>query len=74
MFKIKHNLCALDRMIRGVIAVALIVYLVLFSEQIGDMLLQISILIFALMNLISFATGWCPVYKVANISTCKTGK
>ena len=71
MLKINSNLCAIDRIIRGVIAVALIVYVVLFSEQIGDTLLQISILIFAAMNLISFAIGWCPVYKIADISTCK---
>jgi len=73
MIKIKHNLCSMDRIIRGVIAVSLIIYLVLFFEQIGDAFLQISILLFAVMNLISFVTGWCPVYKIANISTCKTG-
>lgn len=73
MIKIKHNLCSMDRIIRGVIAVSLIIYLVLFFEQIGDSFLQISILLFAVMNLISFVTGWCPVYKIANISTCKTG-
>lgn len=71
MFKINHNLCALDRIIRGVIAVVLMVYVVLFSEQIGDTLLQVLILIFAVMNFISFAIGWCPVYKIADISTCK---
>jgi hypothetical protein len=71
MLKINHNLCALDRIIRGVIAVVLIVYVVLFFEQIGDTLLQVLILIFAVMNLISFAIGWCPVYKIADISTCK---
>ncbi|TWX51641.1 DUF2892 domain-containing protein [Colwellia hornerae] len=63
----------MDRIIRGVIAVALIVYLLLFSEQIGDMLLQVSLLIFAVMNLISFAIGWCPVYQIADINTCKKG-
>ncbi len=73
MLNIKHNLCAIDRIIRGIIAVALIVYVVVFFDQIGDMLLQISILIFALMNLISFVLGWCPVYNIANINTCKKG-
>jgi hypothetical protein len=71
MLKINHNLCALDRIIRGIIAVALIIYVVLFSEQIGDVLLQVSILIFAGLNLLSFAIGWCPVYKIADINTCK---
>lgn len=73
MLKIKHNLCAIDRVIRGIIAAALFIYLAMFFEQIGDALLQISILIFALMNLISFVTGWCPVYNIANINTCKKG-
>lgn len=74
MLKINRNLCALDRIIRGIIAVVLIIYVVLFSEQIGDVLLQVLILIFALMNLISFVLGWCPVYKIADISTCKKNK
>jgi hypothetical protein len=73
MLKIKHNLCAVDRIIRGIISVALIIYVVLFFNQIGDLLLQVSILIFALMNLISFAIGWCPIYNIANINTCKKG-
>lgn len=71
MLNIKHNLCAIDRIIRGIIAVALISYLVLFFDQIGDTFLQISIFIFAFMNLISFVIGWCPVYNIANINTCK---
>ncbi len=73
MINIKHNLCAIDRIIRGIIAVALMSYLVLFFDKIGDMFLQISILIFALMNLISFVIGWCPVYNIANINTCRKG-
>lgn len=73
MINIKHNLCALDRIIRGIIAVALMTYLVLFFDKIGDIFLQISILIFALMNLISFVIGWCPVYNIANIDTCRKG-
>jgi hypothetical protein len=71
MLNIEQNLCTIDRAIRGLISVVLIIYVVLFFEQIGDLLLQILILVFAVMNLISFAIGWCPVYKIANISTCK---
>ena len=73
MLNIKHNLCALDRIIRGVISVVLTLYVILFFDQIGDLFLQISILIFAFMNFISFVIGWCPVYNLANISTCKKG-
>lgn len=69
MMNIKPNLCTIDRIIRGVIATALIIYVVLFFEQIGDLFLQVSILIFAVLNLISFTIGWCPVYKIANITT-----
>ncbi|WP_233267406.1 DUF2892 domain-containing protein [Paraglaciecola sp. L3A3] len=38
---------------------------------IGDIFLQAFILIFSVMNLISTTIGWCPVYKLANINTCK---
>ncbi|WP_440876558.1 YgaP family membrane protein [Thalassotalea sp. PLHSN55] len=71
MLNIKHNLCALDRALRGIIAIALLSYVIFFGEQIGDVLLQAAILIFAVLNLISFFLGWCPVYQVANISTCR---
>ena len=71
MLNIKHNLCAIDRIIRGLISAVLIVSVALFFDQIGDTFLQVSIFIFALMNLISFVTGWCPVYQIANINTCK---
>lgn len=65
----KKNLCLADRLIRGTISIALLVFAVFWAEQIGDIILQILIIIFAGLNLISFAIGWCPVYKLANIST-----
>lgn len=71
MISVKHNLCSLDRIIRGIISVALTAYVFMYYEQIGDLILQILILIVAFMNFISFAFGWCPVYKLANINTCK---
>jgi hypothetical protein len=67
----KVNLCKLDRIIRGVLSVALIIFAVFWADKIGDVLLQTLIIVFALLNLISFAIGWCPVYKLANISTFK---
>jgi hypothetical protein len=68
----KVNLCKLDRIIRGVLSVALIIFAVFWADKIGDVLLQTLIIVFALLNLISFAIGWCPVYKLANISTLKS--
>ena len=71
MSKIKQNLNQVDRSIRGLISIVLLFYVALYSEQIGEMLLLIIIVVFAILNLISFFIGWCPVYKVANISTYK---
>jgi hypothetical protein len=68
----KVNLCAADRIARGVLSIVLVVYGVFWGEQIGDVLLQTVILVFAGLNLISFVIGWCPVYRLANISSCKT--
>ncbi|KXI28348.1 YgaP family membrane protein [Paraglaciecola hydrolytica] len=71
MSLINKNLCLADRVIRGILSVALIVFAIFWAEQIGDVLLQSLILVFAVLNLISFAIGWCPVYRLANISTFK---
>ena len=68
----KINLCTIDRILRGIISVVLMVYLILYYEQIGDILLLSLIWVFAVLNLISFFIGWCPVYHLANITTCKS--
>lgn len=68
----KINLCAIDRVFRGIISVALIIYSIVYYEQIGDILLLSFIWIFSALNIISFAIGWCPVYHLANITTCKS--
>jgi len=65
------NLCFADRVFRGCASLSLLVFAVLWAEQIGDAVLQGLIIIFAGLNFLSFAVGWCPVYKLANISTCK---
>lgn len=67
----KMNLCKADRIIRGFLSITLIVFAVFWADQIGDVILQSLIIVFAVLNLISFAIGWCPVYKLANISTYK---
>jgi hypothetical protein len=65
------NLCLADRIIRGSASIAMLVFAVFWAEQIGDVLLQLIVIVFAILNLISFVLGWCPVYKLANISTLK---
>lgn len=67
----KMNMCMTDRIVRGVLSIALIIFTVFWAEKIGDILLQTLIIIFAVLNLISFSIGWCPVYKLANLSTYK---
>ncbi|MFT6897132.1 MAG: hypothetical protein ACJA13_001538 [Paraglaciecola sp.] len=67
----KVNLSPADRIIRGIIGIALFVYGVFWETQIGDILLQSVILVFAGLNLVSLLIGWCPVYRLANISTYK---
>ncbi|WP_371193251.1 DUF2892 domain-containing protein [Glaciecola sp. SC05] len=67
----QKNLSLTDRMIRGGVSLAMIVFAVFWADQIGDIFLQLVIIIFAVLNLISFITGWCPVYKLASISTYK---
>lgn len=70
----KLNLCAADRIVRGTISIGLIVFSILWYEQVGDVFLLALIWIFAALNLISFAIGWCPVYHLAGITTCKPNK
>lgn len=71
MLNIKKNLCVIDRVVRGIIAVTLFLYVFFAQEQIGDAFLQGAIIVFALLNLVSVVTGWCPVYRIANINTFK---
>lgn len=66
----KKNLCNLDRGLRGIIGICVTTYGVFFGAQIGDWILQTIVIIFGLLNLISLATGWCPVYQLAKIQTC----
>ncbi|MDO7086630.1 DUF2892 domain-containing protein [Pseudocolwellia sp. AS88] len=65
------NLCKADRVVRGVLSVLLIIYVIFWHDEVGDTLLISLIWIFSILNLISFASGWCPVYHLANLSTCK---
>ncbi|MEP1741691.1 MAG: DUF2892 domain-containing protein [Kangiellaceae bacterium] len=68
----KVNLSSLDRWLRGIVSLVFFVYSFLYYEDIGDMLLLWAIWVFGALNLISFVIGWCPVYQLANITTCKS--
>ncbi|GAC17486.1 hypothetical protein GARC_0505 [Paraglaciecola arctica BSs20135] len=69
---LKANCGNVDRIIRALLSVALLLYCVFFWESIGDVFLQSIILIFSILNLISTTIGWCPIYQLANINTCKS--
>ncbi|WP_016957438.1 YgaP family membrane protein [Catenovulum agarivorans] len=66
-----QNLSSFDRIMRGVIGVAILFLTLVYSDFIGDTLLQVLLIIFAALNLLSFASGFCVVYKIAGISTKK---
>jgi hypothetical protein len=68
----KANCGNVDRIIRAALSVALLLYCVFFWQVIGDVFLQSFILVFAILNLISTTIGWCPIYQLANINTCKS--
>ncbi|MCW4631072.1 MULTISPECIES: YgaP family membrane protein [Marinomonas] len=67
----KKNLHPLDRSIRGVIGILFTGIALFNGDLLNDPLLETLIGIFGSLNLISLAFGWCPVYHLANISTCK---
>jgi len=69
--KIQKNLCPLDRTARGAIGLVLTIFGLFFGQTIGDPLLQALVVVFGLLNIISFASGWCVVYQLASISTLK---
>lgn len=71
---LKKNTSSLDRLARIVIA-AICIYLGFIDTSIiGDQLLAIAIGVFGVVNLIVAFSGFCPVYSIAGISTCKAHK
>ena len=71
MLSIKKNLCILDRVIRGVIALVTIYFGVFQGDLIGDPLVQGIVLVFGALNAISALFSWCMVYQVVGISSLK---
>jgi hypothetical protein len=64
----KSNVGSKDKLIRLAIAIAIIIlfYLNVFSEIVGLVLLG-----FALVLSITSLIGFCPLYRVFGISSCK---
>ncbi|WP_252732104.1 YgaP family membrane protein [Paraglaciecola arctica] len=69
---LKANCGNVDRIIRALLSLALILYCLFFWGEIGDVFLQAIVLTFAILNLISTTIGWCPIYQLANINTRKS--
>lgn len=67
--QIKKNLHYYDRAFRGVTGVLLTSFIFLNGDFLQEPFLEFLIGTFGALNLISFFTGWCPVYHIANIST-----
>jgi uncharacterized membrane protein len=65
------NLHPIDRIARGVIGIVIIGFLLLNNSYLQEPILEILLAIFGGLNLVSLISGWCPVYHLAGISTCK---
>tara|TARA_R110000764_G_scaffold234242_1_gene327987 strand:+ start:9126 stop:9338 length:213 start_codon:yes stop_codon:yes gene_type:complete len=65
------NLYPIDRIARGVIGIVIIGFLLLNNGYLQEPILEILLAIFGGLNLVSLISGWCPVYHLAGISTCK---
>ncbi|MBJ7549914.1 YgaP family membrane protein [Marinomonas ostreistagni] len=65
----KPNLHPWDRILRGVIGVVVIAFGLFNGDFLEEPIIEILIIIFGVLNLVSLATGWCPVYSLANIDT-----
>ena len=66
---ISKNLSSLDRFARGGVGIAVTGFALFNGDILQEPLLEILLGTFGVLNLISFITGWCPVYHLAHIST-----
>ncbi|BFM49689.1 DUF2892 domain-containing protein [Marinomonas sp. THO17] len=65
------NLHAIDRSLRGFIGVTVTSFAAFNGDYLQEPVVEILLGVFGALNLISLATGWCPIYHLANISTRK---
>lgn len=66
-----RNLNNLDRCIRLLLSAVLIYLGFISPEIINDEVINLSIGIYGIINLISTAVGICPFYMMAGVSTYK---
>lgn len=66
---INRNLSTLDRAIRGLVGISTLTLGALGGSIVNEPILQVFLIGFGLLNLLSLATGWCAVYQIANLST-----
>lgn len=67
----KKNLHPFDRTIRCVIGVVFTGFALFNGDYLEEPILEALIGVFGALNLISLLSGWCPIYHVAGISSCK---
>ena len=68
----KKNLHLIDRSLRGIIGVTVTAFALFNGDYLQEPVLEVLLGVFGALNLISLATGWCPIYHLANISTRKS--
>jgi hypothetical protein len=68
------NLHPLDRILRGIIGVLVIGFVLFNDGYLEEPILEILLIIFGALNLISLISSWCPVYQLTGVSTCKEKK
>ena len=56
------NLHPIDRMARGVIGIVILGFLLLNNGYLQEPILEILLVAFGVLNLVSLISGWCPVY------------
>ena len=67
--KIKRNMGWIDLTVRLVVGIASIYFGFIDSSSIAEPVIAICLGIFGIMNLLSVAMRFCPLYVMAGIST-----
>lgn len=67
--KLHKNLSVIDRTLRGLVGIIITAFALFNGDFISEPIVEILLLIFGILNLISLTTGWCPVYQLAGINT-----
>lgn len=68
----KRNMGNLDRLIRLVLGLVLTYFAVFQSDFFSSDVAYLAVIIFALINLVTSALSFCPLYALANIGHDKS--